>query len=84
MFIYAFTFRSFTAAQSGRNVLQQLQIDAQLQRAPKHLTAQGCGYVLRVQAVDGARAAEALRAYGAQFVQLYRCFANGVCQEAEV
>ena len=84
MFIYAFTFRSFTAAQSGRNVLQQLQIDAQLQRAPKRLTEQGCGYVLRVAAPAGASAAEALRAYGAPVVQIYRCFPNGLCQEAEL
>ncbi len=84
MFIYAFTFRSFTAAQSGRNVLQQLGIAVQLQRAPKQLTEQGCGYVLRVTAADGAHAAGALRVYSAAFVQIYRCFPNGVCQEAEL
>ena len=84
MFIYAFTFRWFTAAQGGRNVLQQLMMEALVQRAPKNLSVQGCGYVLRVQAEDGVRAAEALRMYGVPFVQIYRCFANGVCQEAEL
>lgn len=84
MFVYEFTFRSFTAAQSGRNVLRQLQIDAELLRAPKSLSEQGCGYVLRTQAAEGARTAEALRAWNVPFVQIYRCFPNGVCQEAEL
>ncbi len=84
MFFYEFTFRSFTAAQSGRNVLQQLQIPAELFRAPKALSEQGCGYVLRTNAADGARAAEVLRGWEVPFVQIYRCFPNGVCQEAEL
>lgn len=84
MFVYEFTFRSFTAAQGGRNVLQQAAITAELLRARQSISEQGCGYVLRVQAADGVRAADTLRAWHVSFVQLYRCFPNGVCQEAEL
>lgn len=84
MFVYEFTFRSFTAAQGGRGVLQQAGIGCELLRAPRSLSDQGCGYVLRVQAQEGMAAAQALRAWHVSFVQLYRCFPNGVCQEAEL
>lgn len=84
MFVYEFTFRSFTAAQIGRNVLMRAQIAAQLLRAPSSLSEQGCGFVLQTTAADGVQAAELLRASGAPFVQVYRCFPNGICQEAEL
>ena len=46
MFVYDFSFRSLTAAQDGRSVLQDTGIPSQLLRAPKAISEQGCGYVL--------------------------------------
>ena len=43
MFDYVFTFRSLTPAQSARSVLAVEGLPASLERAPKRLSAQGCG-----------------------------------------
>ena len=48
MFVYDFSFRSLTAAQDGRSVLQNAGVFSQLARAPKQIAEQGCGYVLEV------------------------------------
>lgn len=49
MFVYDFSFRSLTAAQDGRSVLQNAGVFSQLARAPKQIAEQGCGYVLEVE-----------------------------------
>ena len=42
------TFRSITPAQRGQRVLRQGGIDTILQRTPRWMTEQGCGYCLRL------------------------------------
>ena len=56
MFEYLFTFQSLTAAQSARSVLNTEGIRAPVGRSARKLSANGCGYVLRVSARDGIRA----------------------------
>ena len=66
------TFRSVTFAQKGERVLQKAGIDCTLQRTPKELSKQGCGYCLRLRAKDVMNAVELLRenqvSYGKTYV----------------
>ena len=62
MFSYLFTFRSLTAAQSGRNDLYRAGIETRIQRAPQEVSSLGCAWAVRVPAADGLRAAALLRA----------------------
>ena len=54
MFWYDFSFRSLTAAQDGRSVLEHAGIGAELLRAPQAISEQGCGYVVETADFDGA------------------------------
>lgn len=82
MFVYDFSFRSLTAAQDGRSVLFDHGIEAQLARAPQAITQQGCGYVLEVSDMDGARAFELFLASGVRFRRVFRRYENGAMEEA--
>lgn len=82
MFHYDFSFDSLTAAQSGRSVLTALHVPVQLLRAPRAAAVRGCGYVLRVQGRDGARAAELLRQYQAAYSHVFRVLPGGQTEEA--
>ena len=54
MFWYDFSFRSLTAAQDGRSVLEHAGIGAELLRAPQAISEQGCGYVVETADFEGA------------------------------
>ena len=45
---YYVTFRSVTYAQRGEQALKRAGIRCSLQRTPKWMEAQGCGYALRL------------------------------------
>lgn len=81
MFDYIFTFRSLTGAQKARELLSAGNVFSSVMRAPKRLSAQGCGYVLRVSAANGRRALAVLRGGGASFGHLYRLFHDGRIEE---
>lgn len=49
---YYVTFRSVTFAQRGEKMLQKAGIRCTLQRTPKWIEAQGCGYSLRLWTQD--------------------------------
>mgnify|MGYP002521569581 FL=1 len=83
MFLYAFSFRSLTGAQTGRDVLNVSGIAAELSRAPKSIAVQGCGYVLEVSEFDGVRAAGVLRSYGVGYRRVFRLYEDGAVQEAD-
>ncbi len=55
------TFRSVTFAQRGERVLGTGGIGCRLQRTPRWMEEQGCGYCLRLKAEDVARAVQLLR-----------------------
>ena len=84
MFEYLFTFQSLTAAQSARSVLNTEGIRAPVGRSARKLSANGCGYVLRVSARDGIRALHVLRKNGAEYVHLYRVYPSGMLEEGRV
>ena len=79
MFEYYFTFRALTPAQSARNVLLSNGIGACVDRAPRKLSSNGCGYVLRVAAQNGLRTASLLRSAG--FGHIYRVYHGGATEE---
>lgn len=52
MKFYYITFRSVTHAQRGESILRQRGIRCTLQRTPRWMEEQGCGYSLRVWTRD--------------------------------
>lgn len=56
MKIYYITFRSVTHAQRAEKLLNARDIHCALQRTPRWMEAQGCGYALRIwtQTPEGA------------------------------
>ena len=58
---YYITFRSVTFAQRAEKLLTQQDIRCSLQRTPRWMEAQGCGYALRVWTRDIAICLELLR-----------------------
>lgn len=84
MFDYLFTFRSLTAAQRARSVLNADGIRTPIVRTAKRMSANGCGYGIRVGPRDGIRALHLLRAGAEQYAHLYRVFQNGAMEEVRV
>ena len=84
MFEYLFTFRSLTAAQSARSVLNADGIRAVVGRAPKRMSVNGCGYTLRVSAHSGIRALHLLKEKGAEYAHLYRAYHSGSMEEVRL
>ena len=58
MFSYLFTFRSQTAAQSGRRILYEAGLWTQLRRAPQEVSSLGCTWGVYVEGADGVHAAQ--------------------------
>ena len=61
MRFYYITFRSVTFAQRGETLLSQNGIRCTLQRTPRWMEAQGCGYCLRLWTKEVFPAVELLR-----------------------
>ena len=77
------TFRSVTPAQRGEMLLQKAGIRCSLQRTPRVLAEQGCGYSIRVSAGQLPAAVEHLRRKGIVFQKTY-CLWGGVPEEVSV
>ena len=84
MFSYTFSFRSLTSAQIAKMELESIGIYAQLERAPKAISKQGCGYILHVRAAEGARTADCLRQRQISYQKVFRTFHNGTVEEASL
>lgn len=72
MYAYYFTFRSVTAAQYGARVLKQLGLKNAMQRLPRAVQTQGCGYWLGVREADYGEARAALRQQAAAVLSILR------------
>lgn len=81
---YFITFRSITAAQRGERILNEAGISAALQRTPRWMQEQGCGYSLRLGGARAAQAVGALRQRGAVFAKVYIQSAGGEIREAQL
>lgn len=66
------TFRSVTPAQRGENLLRKEGIPCTLQRTPRVLADQGCGYSIRLKCALLPRAAELLRQKGIAYRKAYQ------------
>ena len=66
------TFRSVTPAQRGETLLRREGIQASLQRTPRAMAEQGCGYSLRLNCRDMQRAKEILRQKGIAYRKIYQ------------
>lgn len=75
------TFRSVTPAQRGETLLRKEGISCSLQRTPRALAEQGCGYSLRLRCDRLPKAAELMRQKGIAFRKAYRLTETGKPEE---
>ena len=66
------TVRSITFVQRGQRVLEDAGIRCTLQRTPRWMEQQGCGYYLKLLNEDCRRGTELLRANQVPFRKVYR------------
>ena len=66
------TFRSVTPAQRGEGILRKEGIRCWVQRTPRTLAEQGCGYSIRVHCTQLHQAVELLRQKGIAYRKAYR------------
>ena len=78
---YFVTFRSVTFAQRGESVLRQAGIIGNLQRTPKWMEEQGCGYCIRLRLPSAAEAVAVLRQKQVPYRRVYRRTENGDVEE---
>lgn len=81
---YYFTFRSITPAQRGERLLKSKGIDVSLMRAVRQISAEGCGYSLRIRPKDGGTALEHFREGKIPFRRLFHQDAAGNIRELEL
>ena len=77
------TFRSVTPAQRGEGILRREGISCWVQRTPRTLAEQGCGYSIRVHCTQLHRAIELLRQKGVAYRKAYH-LGEGSPQEVEI
>ena len=75
------TFRSVTPAQRGERLLQNAGIRCSLQRTPRVLAEQGCGYSLRLRCDRLLKAVELMRRQGIAYRKAYRVADGGKTEE---
>lgn len=81
MTFYYITFRSVTYAQKGEALLSAAGIHCSLQRTPRWMEAQGCGYCLRLWTKEPNRALELLEEAGIPRRRIYRQRSDGQLEE---
>ena len=81
MKIYYITFRSVTFAQRGERLLEEAGVRCSLQRTPKWMEAQGCGYALRVWTDNIGGVMEVLNRNRVGMRRLYRQDQAGQLEE---
>ena len=81
---YCITFRTVTYAQRGESVLKKAGISCTLQRTPRWMEAQGCGYCLRMSLQDGPKAVEQLRQKQVQLRKIYLQTEDGDIREVQL
>lgn len=75
------TFRSVTPAQRGEGVLRRAGFECSVQRTPRWMEEQGCGYSLRVRFQDAARCVQLLRDGDVPFRKIYLRRESGSVEE---
>ncbi len=75
------TFRSVTFAQRAEALWQKAGIACLLQRTPRHMEQQGCGYTVRIHEYALQRGLQLLRQHKVQFRKVYMLLEDGVMKE---
>ena len=75
------TFRSVMPAQQGERLLRRAGFICSLQRTPRWMQEQGCGYSLRVRSEDVGKCIEALQKGEIPFRKVYMRTENGRVEE---
>lgn len=81
MDVYLITFRSVTYAQRAERVLSQAGMRCSVQRTPRWMEEQGCGYSVRVQTAQPEQAAALLRQAQLPMRKLYIRHPDGELEE---
>ena len=84
MKFYFITFRSVTFAQRGENLLNNGGFRCSMQRTPRWMEEQGCGYALKVWARDISAAVALLRQEMLPLRRVYRQNPDGSLEEMAV
>ena len=84
MKFYYITFRSVTFAQRGEKLLQKFGIRCTLQRTPRWMEEQGCGYSLRLWTMDVNSGVQILRENGVPLRKIYIQRGDGTLEELTV
>ena len=78
------TFKSVTPAQRGESVLRRIGIACSIQRTPKWMEEQGCGYSLQVWTKDILPVVELLRREQIALRRVYVQLPDGGLEEVAV
>ena len=78
------TFRSVTPAQKGERILRRTGVNCDLQRTPRWMEEQGCGYSLRLNFADAIRGSAILRDNDIAFRKVYRQGEDGRFEELQL
>ena len=81
---YYITFRSVTFAQRGEQIISRSGMRCTLQRTPRWMEEQGCGYALRVWAKEITPAVELLRQGKVPLRRVYLQMEDGQLEELEI
>jgi len=84
MKFYYITFRSVTYAQKGEALLSAAGIHCSLQRTPRWMEAQGCGYCLRLWTKAPDRALELLEGARIPRRRVYSQGSDGQLEEMKL
>ena len=75
------TFRSITPAQQGEAVLRRAGFICSLQRTPRWMETQGCGYSIRIRCDEIGQCTRILLENKVSFRKIYRRKADGKLEE---
>ena len=78
------TFRSVTPAQRGEGILRRAGVECTLQRTPKWMEEQGCGYSLRLHHKELLQAVKLLKNSSVMFRKVYLQEENGAFEELQI
>ncbi len=84
MKFYYITFRSVTFAQHAEKLLQDRGIRCTIQRTPRWMEAQGCGYCLRIWTENIGQVASLLQTARLPMRRVYLQRPDGLLEEMEV
>ena len=84
MRVYFITVRSVTYGQRAERVLRKGGLRCSLQRTPRWMEEQGCGYCLRLRTEDIMPAVRLLRASQVPFRRVYVQGSSGEIEEVQL